>query len=285
MKRKGCSAIILGMVLAAGVFLAGCDLTTDPDNKGKSNTGKNDGSGTSNSGELDGTWKQGSYELIINGDNYVMKASGEFYGKGAISYSIANSTFTFRSTHEWTGSGWSPFSETTKGTIAYSGNTLVISNLNNYTFLAGSWTKQTGGGTGNANQKTIIVTDFPESNHKGEVAMVLLFPSVTNFEEREDPTAIGGVKVDGATLTFSLCRDVDLTTRWNGTGDYIIILALTSTGEKIEEMFIYSNGEEIDPDSPDAPMYSITETTSTIPFDKFWDVTEMIPAGMIPEGK
>jgi hypothetical protein len=44
MKRKRRFVVLLGMALAAGLFLAGCDLTTNPSNKGKSG----DGSGTGN---------------------------------------------------------------------------------------------------------------------------------------------------------------------------------------------------------------------------------------------
>jgi hypothetical protein len=265
------------MVLAAGVFLAGCDLTTNPGNKGNSSPGNNGSSGTNNSGELDGTWKYGSYEIIINGDNYVMKANGTNYGKGTITYSVANSTFTFRSTHEWTGSGWSPDKETTNGKLTYAGgDTLIISNIANldYKALEGTWTRQSGS-AGNTDQKTITITGFPGSSYSSKVAMVMLSPSLTSLVN-EEMTAVGGVPVTGTRLTFPLYRDVNLTTGWNGTGSYIIALAVTSTGSDIEKMWFYSNGSPINPDSPDVPKYNITETTSTIPFDKFDDVTDMM---------
>ncbi|MDR2135616.1 MAG: hypothetical protein LBO76_03280, partial [Treponema sp.] len=196
MKIKGYFAVILGMVLTAVVFLAGCDLTTSPGDKRNSGTGNTGGSGTSNSGELNGTWKYENFEIIINGDSYVMKADGDYYGKGTISYSVANKTFTFRSTHEWTGSAWSPASETTNGTLEYSGgNTLVISKLDNYTFLAGAWTKQTG--------NTIIVTGFPGSKYSDKVAVIMLYSSVEDAAN-EEVTAVGLVDVTGNTLTIPL---------------------------------------------------------------------------------
>jgi hypothetical protein len=288
MKSKRNFAVILGMVLTAGVFLAGCVLTTDPNNTGNSNTGNKSGSGTtSNSGVLDGTWKYESFEIIIDGDSYTMKYAGTNYGRGTIIYSVDNSTFTFRSTHEWTGSSWSPARETTNGKLTYSGNTLTISTITNpdYTFLVGTWTRQTGGGNGNGtgptntNPKTITITSFPVSAYRNQVAMVMLYSS---FEDaaNEEITAVGGVEVAGATLTFLLYRDENLTTRWNGTGDYIIVLVLADgpTEEDITGFYIYSNGAQINSPSDlfNVPMYSITETTSTIPFDKFYDVTDMM---------
>jgi hypothetical protein len=127
MKRKRYFAAILGMALLAGVFLAGCDLTTNPGNKG--NPGNNDN-------ELDGTWKYGDYEIIIYGDSYIMQASGSNYGQGTISYSVATSTFTFDATHVYDySSGWVSAAETTNGTLTYSGgDTLIISSLDNSTY-------------------------------------------------------------------------------------------------------------------------------------------------------
>jgi hypothetical protein len=258
------------------VFLAGCDNGSP-------------GTSTSNSGELDGTWKQGNYEIIINGEDYVMKANGAYYGKGAISYSVANKTFSFRSTHAWTGSGWSPYSETTNGTLEYGGgNTLIISNLDNYNYtsLAGSWTKQTGGGTGNGTDtpptgntasKTITVTGFPGSIYSGKFAGIMLSPSVTSLAS-EEITAIGGVLVTGTSLTFSLYDYANSTTRWNGTGNYIIGLGISNSAGDVEKMFFYSNGAQINSPSDllNVPEYSITETTSSIPFNKFYDVTDMM---------
>jgi hypothetical protein len=162
MKRKGCFAAVLGVILTAGVFLAGCDLTTSPDN----------------SGELDGIWKNGSYEITIDGDNYVMKVSGTNYGKGTISYSIADSIFTFRSTHAWYNSGWVPYTETTNGKLTYGGNILVISNLDNYEYssLAGTWTRQSSS-TSNTDSKTIKITGFPGSDYSVNLEMIMLSPT------------------------------------------------------------------------------------------------------------
>jgi hypothetical protein len=266
MKRKRCFAGILGMILTAGVFLAGCDLTTNPGNKGSS--------GTSNSGELDGTWKYGSYEIIINGDTYVMKDNGVNYGKGTISYSVANSTFSFRSTHAWTGSGWSPYTETTNGKLTYGGgNTLTISNLDNYTFLAGTWTKQSL--SENTGQKTIIISGFPGSAYSGKIAVIMFSPSFESLAA-EEVTAVGGGQISGTTLTLPLYTSITASgfgPSWNGTGDFIVMLAVTTSTGDVEKMFLYSDVMPNDTGS-NVPRYHITDTVSTIPFTDFIDVSD-----------
>jgi hypothetical protein len=268
MQRKGYVAAILGMVLTVSMFLAGCDnFTTSP---GSSSPG--------NSGELDGTWKNGNYEIIIDGDNYVMKNAGTNYGKGSISYSVANSTFTFQSTHAWQYSAWVPYTETTNGKLTYhSGNTLIISNLNNYTFLTGTWIRQSSS-TGNTDPKTIKITGFLGSAYSGKIAVIMLSPSLDSIAS-EDATAVGVVPVSGATLSFPLFSDVDMTARWNGTGDFIIVLGVIDASDiedmEMEKMFIYS---KVLPNytGSNVSKYRITDTVSTIPFTDFYDVADLL---------
>jgi hypothetical protein len=261
MKRKRYFTAILGLILTAGMFLAGCDLTTNPSKKGP---------GSSNGGELDGTWKYGSYEITIDGDNYVMKYSGTNYGKGTITYSVANSTFTFQSTHEWTGSAWSPNTrDRTNGKLTYGGgNTLTISNLDNYTFLAGTWTRQSSP-TGNTDNKTINITDFPRSAYSGKVAVITLHPSLMT----EEVTAVGVISINSNTLNIPLYTDESLKTRWKGTGDYYVLLMIGNSGGKIENVFIFSR-EEPDYFGTNVPKYSITKPESTIPYSELLDITE-----------
>jgi hypothetical protein len=260
-----------------GVFLAGCDLTTSPGSKGGSDSGNNGGSDSgNNSGELDGTWKNGNYEITIDGDSYVMKASGTNYGKGTISYSVANSTFTFQSTHGWTGSAWSPdTSDRTNGKLTYSGGTtLTISNLDNYTFLAGTWTKQSSSGT--TAQKTIIITGFPGSSYSGKAAVIMLSPSFESLAN-EEVSAMGGAPVSGATLNLPLytsISDSGYGPMWNGTGEFIVMLGVT-TSTDVEKMWLYS---DVMPNygGTNVPKLSITDTVTTIQFTEFIDVTDLM---------
>jgi hypothetical protein len=262
MKRKRYFAAILGMILTAGVFLAGCD---------------NGNAGTGNTGELDGTWKNGVYEIIINGIDYVMRYNGNNYGKGTISYSVINSTFTFKSTHAWQDSGWVSYTETTTGTLSYGGgNTLVISNLDNYTSLAGTWTRGSGTGNGsgptppaNSDPKTITITGFPGSAYSGKAAAITLHASLMT----EEVTAIGAVRITGNSLNISLYTDESFATRWKGTGDYYVLLMIGNATGEIEKVFIYSE-EEPNYYGTNVPTYSITESESTILYSEFQDITE-----------
>jgi hypothetical protein len=284
MQKKGYLAAIFGVVLTAGLFLAGCDLTTNPGNNSNPSTG--------NSGELDGTWKKGIYEIIIDDDSYVMKSNETNYGKGTITYSVANSTFTFRSTHAWNGSSWVSYTETTSGKLTYNGgNTLTISNLDNYEYssLAGTWTKQSPS-TGNTDPKTIVITGFPGSTYSGRFAMVMLSPSFLSIAE-EEMTAMGIIQVSGTSLSFPLYRDSDMTARWNGTGDNVILLGIVDivfnpsteeiTSMKLVKMFVYSPGVTPNSTWSNIPKYNITEKTSSIPFNNnFYDITDEFPEDM-----
>jgi hypothetical protein len=235
---------------------------------------------TSNSGELDGIWKKGDYEITIDGGTYVMKVSGTNYGKGTFSYRSDTSAFTFQSTHEWTGSAWSPNTrDRTNGRLTYNGgNTLTISNLDNYTFLAGTWTRQSSS-TSNTDPKTINITGFPGSDYSGKLAMIMLSPSFASLA-REEISAVGATPISGTNLNFPLFSDVNMNTRWNGTGEFIIMLGVgTQTGD-IEKMFLYS---DVMPNNmgTNVPKYSITGAASTIPFTDFIDITDMIEQSSI----
>jgi hypothetical protein len=259
MTKKRYIAAILGMVLTMGLFFAGCD------------DGSLDTSSGGNSGELNGTWKKDIYEIIISGNSYVMRENGANYGRGTISYSLDNSTFTFQSTHAWQNT-WVPYKEITNGTLNYGGNTLTIFNLDNYTFLAGSWKRESS----NTAAKTIVITGFSGNTaYNGKAAVIMLFPSVLSIENEEEPAAIGGIKITGgSTLTIPLKTDKNLTTNWSGTGDFVIILTITD-GTYIEKWFIYS---DVMPDAlwTNVLKYGVTETTSSIPFSKFKDITSMM---------
>jgi hypothetical protein len=302
MKRKKYFTAILGMALTAAMFLAGCDLTTNPDKKGNSGTGDNGSSGTGNSGtsnggELNGTWKKGVYEIIITGNDYTMKYNENNYGKGTISYSVDDGTFTFKSTHAWRDSGWISFTETTTGTLSYGdGNTLVISSINNseYESLKGSWTRGSGTGNGSGTpqtEKTIIITGFPGSTYSGKFAMIILSPSSESIA-KEVMTAGGITEVSATTLSFPLYSDFDTETRWNGTGENLILLGILdvffdqSTEEVIDmdlvKMFFYSPGVTPNSTWSNIPKYNITEKTSTILFNttNFYDITDQFPEDM-----
>ena len=116
---------MLVMVLAFGMTVVGCD---------------NGSTGGGNDGSLDGTWNQGPMTIVISGDGYTSILEGKNFGKGTISYD--GSTVTLNSTHAWSNSSWTPFSETITGSYSLSGNTLTISGIQGtYSSMNGNWSK------------------------------------------------------------------------------------------------------------------------------------------------
>jgi hypothetical protein len=129
------------------------------------------------------------------------------------------------------------------------------------------WAKENGIiQTANADPKTIIITNFSGSGYSGKVAMLTLHPSF----EFDEITAIGGVLINGNRLTIPLCTDENLETRWNGSGEYYVLLMIGNTAGVIEKVFLYS---DVVPGT-NVPKYSITEPVSTIQFWEFYDITE-----------
>jgi hypothetical protein len=127
-------------------------------------------------------------------------------------------------------------------------------------------------------QKSIRVTGFPGSAYSGKIAVIMLAPSIEGFAN-EEVTAMGGITVSGTTLSFPLFTDMNMTSPWNGTGNFIIMLGITTgeTGnlEDIQKMFLYS---DVMPNytGSNVPKYRITDTVSTISFTDFIDVTDYL---------
>jgi hypothetical protein len=125
--------------------------------------------------------------------------------------------------------------------------------------------------TANADPKNIIITGFPRSDYSGKAAMITLHSS-SNVEEA---TAVGyvSIPINGTGLTIPLYNDENLETRWNGSGEYYVLLMIGNIEGDIEKAFVYSD------DKPNAgwtnvPAYSITELVSTISFNDFHDITD-----------
>ena len=125
---------ILVIVLVFGMMVVGC-------NNGSTGSG-NDGSLSGNDGSLNGTWNHSinPVTLVISGSSYTQKEAGVNYGKGEISYN--GSTITIVSTHAWTGSYWTPYSETCTASYILSGDSLTVSGVSGYySYMNGIWTK------------------------------------------------------------------------------------------------------------------------------------------------
>jgi drug/metabolite transporter superfamily protein YnfA len=123
--------------------------------------------------------------------------------------------------------------------------------------------------------KSIIITGFPGSSYSGRVAAIMLSPSFESLAA-EKVTARGGMQVFGATtLNFSLFTDENMTSKWNGTGDFIVMLGVSTLTGNVEKMWLYS---DVTPNYTGAnvPKFSITDTVSTIPFTDFIDVTDYL---------
>jgi hypothetical protein len=126
-------------------------------------------------------------------------------------------------------------------------------------------------------QNSIRVTGFPGSDYSGKIAVMGLAPSIESFEN-DEVTARGEIPVSGTTLNFPLFTDRDMTIPWDGTGNFIVMLGITTEEkrnlEDTEKMFLYSN---VMPNFTlsNVPKYRITDTVSTIPFTDFIDITDL----------
>ena len=98
------------------------------------------------SANLDGTWKNGIYSIVIKGSNYTSKVNDVNWGKGIITYSIADGTYSLKSTHAWhkDDSNWNPFEETCNGIFTYNNNKISFATVDNMRYEAwtvGIWTR------------------------------------------------------------------------------------------------------------------------------------------------
>jgi hypothetical protein len=147
-------------------------------------------------------------------------------------------------------------------------STISFSGFKDITDLVG------GTGTGpttDTDSKTITITGFPGGSYSGKVAGITLYASM----DTEEVTAIGGVLINGNTLSIPLYTDADFETRWKGKGDYYILLGILKNNEQIEKMFIYSK-EVPNYYGTNVPKYSITESESIIPYGDFYDITDQV---------
>jgi hypothetical protein len=123
--------------------------------------------------------------------------------------------------------------------------------------------------TANTGSKTVIIADFPGSSNSGNYASISLH-STYAFTEI---TALGVVPIRSNRLTVPLYIGTDDEIRWDGSGEYYVLLMIQNDEWEIEKVFIYSY-EEPNDFLTNVPMYSFTERVSTIYFDEFYDITE-----------
>jgi hypothetical protein len=134
-----------------------------------------------------------------------------------------------------------------------------------------------------SNSKTIKITGFPLEQYKDKILVIVLMTASGQNIDDAEPEAVGGVQISGTTLTIPLYTDFTDTgfgPSWKGSGSYCIMFAIERVygtqddpHVEIEKVFVYSDGSTVDEDS-EVKVYHITNTVSSIPFDKFYDVTD-----------
>jgi hypothetical protein len=85
---------------------------------------------------MDGIWKKGIFALILDGDSFVFKIFDEYFGEGKIIYD----TGAFKLTSTRTVNSGAVFIEF-EGKYSHHGNNMIISELNEFKFLNGTWKK------------------------------------------------------------------------------------------------------------------------------------------------
>ena len=95
--------------------------------------------------ELDGTWNNGYYSIIVKGSDYTSKVYGNNYGKGKVTYNVAEGTFNFTSTHAWDSGSWDSFVEICNGTMTLNKGIMTILTVDNRSYrdwMIGTWTRE-----------------------------------------------------------------------------------------------------------------------------------------------
>ncbi|MDR0550950.1 MAG: hypothetical protein LBG72_02900 [Spirochaetaceae bacterium] len=139
-----------------------------------------------------------------------------------------------------------------------------------------------GGGDINTEPKTITITGFPGTTYNSKVAVLTLASTIGNGDEG---AAFGSQAITGnpAELSLPLKAEAALTNNWTGTGAYYLLLAIkpASGVTGTTKYFCYTNGTTPNAERTNVPKYDITETTTTIPFNKFSDITNDEPKTII----
>jgi hypothetical protein len=86
--------------------------------------------------KMDGTWEKGPFTLILDGNSFVFKIFNSYYGEGIIIYD--NSAFKLTSTN--TVNSGNVFLEF-EGKYSRHENNMIISELDKFKFLNGTWKK------------------------------------------------------------------------------------------------------------------------------------------------
>ena len=120
--------------MALSLIFIGCSKDSKDSKETSGNTAK----------ELDGTWEKGNYSFDIKGSDYVMKIDAVNWGKGIITYNIADGIFNVKSTHAWSQGSWVSYQETSNGTFNYNDNEMTILSVDNnlYAAVVGKWTRK-----------------------------------------------------------------------------------------------------------------------------------------------
>jgi hypothetical protein len=95
--------------------------------------------------ELNGIWENGSFALVLDGNNYTSKINNGYYGKGIIIHDGYN--FKLISTHKWDSKNnrWIPFNEIVTGQYLIQNSRLQIFNITGvYEILNGIWERNDG---------------------------------------------------------------------------------------------------------------------------------------------
>ena len=92
--------------------------------------------------KMDGTWGKGPFTLILDGNRFVFKLFDNYYGEGIIIYD--NKVFKLTSTN--TVNSGNIFLEF-EGKYSQHGNNMIISELDNFKFLNGTWKKLPASGS------------------------------------------------------------------------------------------------------------------------------------------
>jgi len=111
------------------------------------------------------------------------------------------------------------------------------------------------GGSKGSEPKTLVITGI--TGYSGDV-LVDISSNAKNLTG--SMVAVGGAAISGGSVTVPLVTAKDESKRWNGSGEYYIVLVFHSNGNVI---YFYSQG------GMSALKYNFSDATSTIPFNQF----------------
>jgi predicted small secreted protein len=216
-----------------------------------------------------GTWTgntSSSIELKITSNKYNFSGMGT---RDEGTWSQSGDRITFISTMETGEFGWAKI---TGNTMTFNVTMPFFVGLFNCT--GGQLTK-TGSIDPLPSAKTIVISGFPGNTYSGNIAILTLWDSFD--DDDDDPAAMGWVSITSASsITIPLKTDDSLETNWTGTGSYILLLAVCDDEGEIIKMFAYTNGIKPNASGTNIPTCSITQATTTLAFDTFWDVTDLL---------